>query len=504
MSLLQMQILVFIFVMYMVINPLYGAFIFTRPPRFRISFRTPKDWGAEYEQVALVTADGVTLDGWYISSRNGAAVILLHGHSGNRLAMTFYAERLIQAGYGVLLYDLRGHGSSGGRRFTRGQSAPEDVLAGVTYLSKRPDVNAGGIGVVGLSVGGLFSLQAAVRTVAVRAVVADGASPAVVKDLPVPTSWWGRLLQIRQLYYMRLSQLFEGTPRLPATVDIIGDIAPRPILLISAGQTGEQMMVRQYYEAAGEHSYLWEIPEAAHVAGSRVRPDEYAHKLVTFFNETLIRSVPDVLPSQSDVLAELFPSNYTSSKRPLPDDVAYDATISMGQANLVAFLLVPIAWFLVVGTYRFIWGEFVVEMGAIFGTAVWLRAILIFLASIVVHELLHAIGYVYVGKASWKQVKFGFSWKGLAPYAHCRVPMKLAQYRISVMLPGIVLGILPAVFGLVVGNFWLSFFGVLMLMAAGGDLAVLLAVRKVPPTATVRDHDSMAGCEVLKEETKGD
>jgi hypothetical protein len=38
-----------------------------------------------------------------------------------------------------------------------------------------------------------------------------------------------------------------------------------------------------------------------------------------------------------------------------------------------------------------------------------------------------------------------------------------------------------------------------MVMAAGGDLAVLLATRGVPATATVRDHPSKPGCEVLKE-----
>jgi pimeloyl-ACP methyl ester carboxylesterase len=491
-----LEIAVFLLVMYVLINPLYSAYLFTRPPRFRVSFRTPKDWGSEFDAVTLHTSDGVDLDGWYIPSRNGAAVILLHGHSGNRLAMTFHAEKLIAAGYGVLLYDLRAHGSSGGRHFTRGQTAPEDVLAGVTYLSKRPDVNAGGIGVMGVSVGGMLALQAAARTVAIRAIVADGPGITQMADLPEPSGWWGRVLQFRQLYYMKMIDWFTREPDLPATRSVIGAIAPRPVLLISTGQGGEQRVVRQYQAAAGENTYLWQIAEAAHASGHRVRPDEYAHKLVTFFDQTLTRTDDAVMVEERPFLAELFPPPQPPT---LAEDVAYDATSTMLQANMIAILLVPIAFALFLGPFWLIWGEFVTEAQGVMDTAVWLRAILIFLGSIVVHELLHAIGYIYVGKARWSEVKFGFSWRGLAPYAHCHAVMNMSAYRVAVMLPGIVLGITPAIVGLVVGSYWLTFFGAVMVMAAGGDLAVLLATRGVPATATVRDHPSKPGCEVLKD-----
>ncbi|MBM7097701.1 DUF3267 domain-containing protein [Bacillus sp. H-16] len=61
---------------------------------------------------------------------------------------------------------------------------------------------------------------------------------------------------------------------------------------------------------------------------------------------------------------------------------------------------------------------------------------------IVVHEFLHAAGYVYIGKASWRDVKFGIIWKQFMPYAHCRVPLRINHYRMAVFLP-VILGVVP-------------------------------------------------------------
>lgn len=103
-----------------------------------------------------------------------------------------------------------------------------------------------------------------------------------------------------------------------------------------------------------------------------------------------------------------------------------------------------------------------------------------------------------VGKAPADAIRYGFNWKGLAPYAHCYAVMSARSYRIGVALPGIVLGILPAVVGLVAGVWWLAAWGAVMLVSAGGDLAVLLAVRRVPGEALVQDHPSRVGCHVLE------
>ncbi len=176
----------------------------------------------------------------------------------------------------------------------------------------------------------------------------------------------------------------------------------------------------------------------------------------------------------------------------------YDATLSFQKANVVALLTLPVVWLLLFVPYRWIWGESLFVPIFDMGVRGFLTAVLLFFAGIFVHEWLHAIGFRLVGKAPATTIRYGFNWKGLAPYAHCHAVMSARSYRIGVALPGIVLGILPAVVGLIAGVWWLAAWGAVMLVSAGGDLAVLLAVRHVPGEALVQDHPSRVGCHVLE------
>ena len=96
----------------------------------------------------LHTSDGLDLAGWYVPSRNGAAVIVFPGRSGTRKQ----ARMLARNGYGVLLYDRRGEGASEGDPNGWGWDFDKDILAGIDFLKDRPDVDPhriGGLGPVG-------------------------------------------------------------------------------------------------------------------------------------------------------------------------------------------------------------------------------------------------------------------------------------------------------------------------------------------------------------------
>ena len=70
-------------------------------------------------------------------ARNGAAVVLVHGGGGSRDGLKLHAEMLVAHGYGVLLYDERGRGASGGRSNAFGWDWSQDVETAVTYLERR-------------------------------------------------------------------------------------------------------------------------------------------------------------------------------------------------------------------------------------------------------------------------------------------------------------------------------------------------------------------------------
>ena len=121
--------------------------------------------------VTLPSLDGTSLAGEFYeaSSRPAPAVVLVHMLSRNKGDWGSLPDRIQEAGISVLAIDLRGHGGSSGSA----QSIPalvHDVTAAVRWLSTRPGVRPGSIGLVGASLGASLSLLAAVDQPAVRAI----------------------------------------------------------------------------------------------------------------------------------------------------------------------------------------------------------------------------------------------------------------------------------------------------------------------------------------------
>jgi hypothetical protein len=122
-----------------------------------------------------------------------------------------------------------------------------------------------------------------------------------------------------------------------------------------------------------------------------------------------------------------------------------------------------------------------------------------FIAGVLVHEVLHAIAWKIAAGLPWSDMKLGFQWKTLTPFAHARVPMPARAYRIGAATPGVVLGVVPALIGLVTGNGSWMLFGLLFTLAAGGDALILWLLRGVAPQRRVEDHPTRAGCYVEQE-----
>ena len=115
--------------------------------------------GVPHENVKFETNDGLELEGWYIPSRNGAAVISFPGRNGPQRQ----ARMLARHGYGVLLFDRRGEGRSDGQPNIFGWGGDEDIKAAIRSC-RRATTSTERIGGIGLSVGGELMLEAAAET----------------------------------------------------------------------------------------------------------------------------------------------------------------------------------------------------------------------------------------------------------------------------------------------------------------------------------------------------
>lgn len=266
-------------------HPYYLSKGWAHPNSPSVCCSTPEDYGWAYEEVSFVTVDGLALRGWYIRSKNGAAVILSHPIGSNRVSMLPMADLLARHDYGVLLFDLRTHGESEGTVLPYGGNEAEDVIGAATYLRTRDEIDPDKIGALGYSLGAQISILAAARSDQINAVVADGPCCTTAADFPPPDG-------VKSWYYALYDTVFFPMLRWRTGVsdplsirEGVSLISPRPLLLIGSGS--ERDSVEYHSDAANEPKELWIIPEAGHIGGLAARPEEYESRIVDFFDRAL-------------------------------------------------------------------------------------------------------------------------------------------------------------------------------------------------------------------------
>lgn len=264
---------------------------FTQPQRMPLCCSTPADKGYTYEEVEFETEDGVTLRGWYIPSFNRAALIVLHPIASNRLGALGLGALFAKHRYGALMIDLRAHGESGGDLLTFGGDEYLDVSAAVDFLRTRPDVDPQRIGVMGLSLGASASILSAAQDIRLAAVAADAPGATVFEDWPKPDSIKDSLYVPFDLMFFFYLHRVDGVTAPLSITDAVGQISPRPLLLIggtSSGSTLEQRAIEHLFAAAHEPKQKLILPDTPHISGLATHPREYEETVIRFFNTWLL------------------------------------------------------------------------------------------------------------------------------------------------------------------------------------------------------------------------
>jgi alpha-beta hydrolase superfamily lysophospholipase len=231
--------------------------------------------------VSFRARDGVRLDGWYVPGHRRAAVIVAHGSHGSRADALAHVGLLARAGFAVLAFDARGHGSSAGETNALGWRGTDDVAGAVAFLQRRAEIDPRRIALLGLSMGAEEGLRAAADGVPLRAVVADGAGTSTLGDqrltdpgaLEISVSWLS----------MRATELLSGTSEPPALGDIVSRIQV-PVLLIASNARDEARVDRAYQQRIGERAQLWHVADAGHTRALDRHPLAYAARVSRFLD----------------------------------------------------------------------------------------------------------------------------------------------------------------------------------------------------------------------------
>lgn len=188
---------------------------------------TPQELNLNFEEVKVQTTDGIILPSWFIpalGSKKG--IVLVHGHGGSRNEGLRFAKALHQAGFNLLLLNLR---RNAGEFASMGYHEVKDAKAGVQFLINEKNLDS--IGILGFSMGAATSIITMEEDPQIKAGLfssgyasaMDVLSEAAKRDFGIP---YYPLIPVVQTYLNIRGDMEIETVR---PEDKIGNISPRPV-----------------------------------------------------------------------------------------------------------------------------------------------------------------------------------------------------------------------------------------------------------------------------------
>ena len=238
--------------------------------------------GIEFQDIELVTEDGVMLSAWYTPPKNGVVILVAHGY-GDKRPEDFYAL-FASHGYGVMAWDFRAHGKSGGDFSSLGYYETLDAKAALDFVLAQADVKH--IAAWGGSMGAVTMIRATAQFPQIEALIADSpfATLEDEMDLRVPFP------VMRSLIHLIATWKTGVNPNQVRPVDDIALISPRPVFIIQGMGDGMVPLdsAERLYNAAGEPRQIWEEDDVPHLNMYAYYKTRYIKRVIKFLDEYLL------------------------------------------------------------------------------------------------------------------------------------------------------------------------------------------------------------------------
>jgi len=293
-------VIVFIFLLSITIILLIaGPIILLQPKKRTAEFyrqlglpTTPSEIGLNYEEINIITDDGIKLNSWLIKSDIHAVgtILYLHGVADCKIDGIRFSKLMHDHGFNVFLFDARRHGNSEGKFCTYGYYEKYDVVKVIDYLTSRTDVHLGKIGIFGTSMGAAVAIQASSIDKRIAAIVAENSFAAL---RTIFDDYQKRIVKLpfhylRNIVIVRSELMANFKASTVSPIESIQNIL-NPILIIYG--TNDRLIKHQYslmlFEKANEPKDIFPIEGASHNDIWRIAGDVYERKLLDFYQRNL-------------------------------------------------------------------------------------------------------------------------------------------------------------------------------------------------------------------------
>jgi uncharacterized protein len=262
------------------------AFVPPRPLFLDDFTFTPFEFQADYEEVELVTADGISFGAWHFRQPGSPqTVIVSGGHKGQRQGALGISMALWRKGFNVILYSYRGMPGSDRALITLGIKEVLELQAAVAFARKR--IANARIGLLGYSMGAVVSLLGAAGEPGVQALVLDSPysdlrrllveNVRVGTKLPgTPFVWLAGLM-----FWLRTRSRLSDCN----LMDVLSSLEPRPLFFIHGGADRITSVnhSRRLYDAYRGPREIWIVQGAPHAGAYFADRPLYVERVAGFF-----------------------------------------------------------------------------------------------------------------------------------------------------------------------------------------------------------------------------
>lgn len=170
---------------YLIIRNYEQGFVYAPSPFIT---KTPRDEEMPFDNIALVTDDGINIQGWFVPAQwpepatnsSTRTLLFFHGRSGNISDCLDKIHLFHDMGLDVFIIDYHGYGRSGGEPSERALTG--DALTAYFYLTEQRHVKPEHIYLYGQDIGAAVAIGLATK-VSAAGLITEGANASVIEKI---------------------------------------------------------------------------------------------------------------------------------------------------------------------------------------------------------------------------------------------------------------------------------------------------------------------------------
>lgn len=249
--------------------------------------KNPSDYGYDYRDVEFQASDGLRLSGWLLNEKADKVIVMSHfGYRANRfgyqtkhqpkltkpykkeIEFVKVAGRLVDAGYAVLMYDLRNHGQSEKTRKgvgTGGVEESKDVMGAAKFIAENETTKGKPIGLLSYC----MSANATFLAYGANAKVFDKANvKALVVMQPLTNELYLKSMKLPKSIFNAAKKYFEanaGTNFHAPVVENVSSVTVPTLLCQSRKDPNVDMdFINDIYAAIPTEKEMYSMEELTH------------------------------------------------------------------------------------------------------------------------------------------------------------------------------------------------------------------------------------------------